>query len=191
MDGLTVDRTHRLIETTVAHVIQTQENWGNFLVQESLPGLDRRERQILEFFKDYPPQDSEFAHSLWKETPVAKSNWYSCLEVRDAGGGLLWHLQTSLGAQVLAAAFTAGGDVVTGGRAPGGVDAAAPDAKGPWVARYGAGGSLVWRTMLGADYRGWVRSVAISASDDVYVRLCTNAASRSGRKDGGGGRVYI
>ncbi|HMA53515.1 MAG TPA: hypothetical protein VKT17_03595, partial [Acidobacteriota bacterium] len=86
VDGLTVDRTHRLIETTVAHVIQTQENWGNFLVQESLPGLDRRERQILEFFKDYPPQDSEFAHGLWKETPVAKSNWYSCLEVRDAEG---------------------------------------------------------------------------------------------------------
>ncbi|MGZ5555180.1 MAG: sensor histidine kinase [Candidatus Aminicenantales bacterium] len=86
VDGLTVDRTHRLIETTVAHVIQTQENWGNFLIQESLPGLDRRERQILEFFKDYPPQDTEFAHGLWKETPVAKSSWYSCLEVRDAEG---------------------------------------------------------------------------------------------------------
>ena len=86
VDGLTVDRTHRLIETTVAHAVQTQENWGNFLVQESRPGLDRRERQILEFLKDYPPQDSEFAHGLWKETPVAKSNWYSSLEVRDAEG---------------------------------------------------------------------------------------------------------
>ena len=86
VDGLTVDRTHRLIETTVAHAIRTQENWGNFLIQESWPGLDRREKQILEFFKDYPPQDSEFAHGLWKETPVAKSNWYSCLEVRDAEG---------------------------------------------------------------------------------------------------------
>ncbi len=86
VDGLTVDRTHMLIETTVAHAVQTQENWGNFLVRESLPGLDRRERQILDFLKDYPPQDSEFAHGLWKETPVAKSNWYSSLEVRDAEG---------------------------------------------------------------------------------------------------------
>jgi hypothetical protein len=75
----------------------------------------------------------------------------------------------SFGAEVLAAAFTSGGDLVAGGRGPGGVDGAAPDAKGPWVARYDAGGRLVWRTMLGADSRGWVRAVARSAADDVYA----------------------
>ena len=87
VDGLTVARTHRLLETTVAHTILTQETWGNFLIEESLPGLDRSERQIIAFFKD--PQDSEFAHALWEKSPVAKSNWYSSLEVRDAEGNTL------------------------------------------------------------------------------------------------------
>jgi signal transduction histidine kinase len=87
VDGLTVARTHRLLETTVAHTILTQETWGNFLIEESLPGLDRSERQIIAFFKD--PQDTEFAHALWEKSPVAKSNWYSSLEVRDAEGNTL------------------------------------------------------------------------------------------------------
>ena len=87
VDGLSVARTHRLIETTVTHTILTQETWGNFLIEESLPGLDRSERQIIAFFKD--PQDAAFAHALWEKSPVAKSNWYSSLEVRDAEGNTL------------------------------------------------------------------------------------------------------
>ncbi len=89
VDGLTVERTHRLIETTIAHTIRTQENWGRFLIEESLPGLDRSERQIVAFFKDHPAQDTKFAHDLWAKSPVAKSNWYSSLEVRDAEGETL------------------------------------------------------------------------------------------------------
>ena len=87
VDGLTAVRTHRLLETTVAHTVLTQETWGNFLIEESLPGLDRSERQIVAFFKD--PQDPDFAHALWEKSPVAKSNWYSSLEVRDAEGNAL------------------------------------------------------------------------------------------------------
>jgi signal transduction histidine kinase len=87
IDGLAVSRTRSLLETTVAHTVQTQETWGNFLIEESLPGLDRSERQIVAFFKD--PRDPEFAHSLWEKSPVAKSNWYSSLEVRDAEGNTL------------------------------------------------------------------------------------------------------
>jgi signal transduction histidine kinase len=87
LDGLSAVRTHRLLETTVAHTILTQETWGNFLIEESLPGLDRSERQIVSFFKD--PQNAEFAHSLWEKSPVAKFNWYSSLEVRDAEGNTL------------------------------------------------------------------------------------------------------
>ena len=87
VDGLSVARTHSLIETTVSHTILTQETWGNFLIEESLPGLDRSERQIVAFFKD--PQDADFAQALWQKTPVAKANWYSSLEVRDAEGNSL------------------------------------------------------------------------------------------------------
>jgi signal transduction histidine kinase len=89
VDGLTIARTRGLLETTVAHTILTQEIWGNFLIEESLPGLDRSEREIVKFFKDHPPQDTQFAHALWKECSVAKSNWYSSLEVRDAEGETL------------------------------------------------------------------------------------------------------
>lgn len=87
IDGLTAVRTHRLLETTLTHTILTQETWGNFLIEESLPGLDRNERFIVSFFKD--PQNPEFAHSLWEKSPVAKFNWYSSLEVRDAEGNTL------------------------------------------------------------------------------------------------------
>jgi signal transduction histidine kinase len=87
LDGLSAVRTHRLLETTLAHTILTQETWGNFLIEESLPGLDRGERLIVSFFKD--PQNADFAHSLWEKCPVAKFNWYSSLEVRDAEGNTL------------------------------------------------------------------------------------------------------
>ena len=88
VDGLTAFRTHRLLETTVAHAVLSQETWGNFLVEESLPGLDRSERQIVAFFKD-PPQGPAFARGLWEGTAVARSNWNSSLELRDAEGSTL------------------------------------------------------------------------------------------------------
>ena len=87
VDGLSTARTRRLLETTVAHAVQTQETWGNFLIEESLPGLDRSREQIVAFFKD--PRDRELARTLWQRTPVAKSNWNSSLEIRDAEGGTL------------------------------------------------------------------------------------------------------
>jgi signal transduction histidine kinase len=87
LDSLTVSRTHRLIETTITHTILTQETWGKFLIEESFPALDRNRRLIHEFFAD--PQSRDFAHSLWEKMPLAKFNWYSSLEVRDAEGNTL------------------------------------------------------------------------------------------------------
>jgi signal transduction histidine kinase len=87
VDGLTVVRTRRILETIVSHTILTQETWANFLIEETLPGLDRSEAQIIAYFTD--PQDPEFAHTLWEKSPVAKSNWYSSLEIRDAEGNTL------------------------------------------------------------------------------------------------------
>ena len=84
VEGLTVARTHGLIETTIAHAIQSQENWGNFMIQESLPGLDQSESEIVAFLGD--PKDTDLAYRLWEKTPLAKSNWYSSLEIRDAEG---------------------------------------------------------------------------------------------------------
>ena len=89
-DGLAVLRTRAVLETTVAHTVLTQEAWGGFLIEESLPGLDRSAKDIAAFFKDPPPaRDTDFAHELWARTSVAKANWHSSLEVRDAEGNTL------------------------------------------------------------------------------------------------------
>ena len=90
IDGLAVLRTRGLLETTIAHAVLTQETWGSFLIEESLPGLDRSEKEIVAFFKDpRPSQNTDLAHGLWAKTSVAKSNWHSSLEVRDAEGNTL------------------------------------------------------------------------------------------------------
>ncbi len=86
-DDLSATRTRELLETTVAHTILTQETWGHFLIEESLPGLERNERQIVAFLRDR--LDPDFAYSLWERSPVAKSSWNSSLELRDPSGNTL------------------------------------------------------------------------------------------------------
>jgi signal transduction histidine kinase len=87
LDDMTVRRTHRLLETTLKHTIVYQPTWGNFLIEQSFPDLDRNRRFIVAFLRD--PEDPDFAHSLWERSPVAKFNWYSSLELRDAEGNTL------------------------------------------------------------------------------------------------------
>jgi len=89
LDGLTELRTRNLMETTLRRVILNQESWGNFLMEQSFPDLDRNERSITAYFKN--PADPSFAHTLWQRSLVAKSNWYSSLDLRDAeGNSLSW-----------------------------------------------------------------------------------------------------
>jgi signal transduction histidine kinase len=88
---LTSLRTKALIETTLKRAILGQEAWGNFLMEQSFADLDRNARSITAFFKNPPPSPNDFAHALWQRTPVAKSNWYSSLDLRDAeGNSLSW-----------------------------------------------------------------------------------------------------
>jgi signal transduction histidine kinase len=89
LDSLTSERTRALMETTLKRSILSQESWGGFLMEESFPDLDRNQRSILSYFKN--PADPNFAHALWQKSPVAKSNWYSSLELRDPeGNSLSW-----------------------------------------------------------------------------------------------------
>jgi signal transduction histidine kinase len=87
LESLTSLRTRVLIETTLRHTIISQESWGEVLMEQSFPELDRSQRSIVSFFKN--PVDKDYAHSLWERSLVAKFNWYSCLELRDAEGNLL------------------------------------------------------------------------------------------------------
>ncbi|MCK7481935.1 MAG: hypothetical protein M0C28_35750 [Candidatus Moduliflexus flocculans] len=61
------------------------------LPHRGVPARPRPQREeIVAFFKDPPPsQNTDFAHGLWAKTSVAKSNWHSSLEVRDAEGNTL------------------------------------------------------------------------------------------------------
>jgi signal transduction histidine kinase len=89
LDGLTTLRTRSLIETTLKRIILSQEAWGDFLMEQSFPELDRNQRSIVSYLKN--PTDPNFAHSLWQKSLVAKFNWYSSLELRDAeGNSLSW-----------------------------------------------------------------------------------------------------
>jgi len=87
LGNLTSLRTHEILETTLKRTILSQETWGNFLMEQSFPDLDRNQRSIVAFFKN--PVDPDFAHTLWQKSLVAKFNWYSSLEIRDAEGGIL------------------------------------------------------------------------------------------------------
>jgi signal transduction histidine kinase len=89
LDALTALRTRSLIETTLKRVILSQGAWGDFLMEQSFPDLDRNQRSIVSYLKN--PADPNFAHSLWQKSLVAKFNWYSSLELRDAeGNSLSW-----------------------------------------------------------------------------------------------------
>ncbi|MEN6560739.1 MAG: ATP-binding protein [Acidobacteriota bacterium] len=87
VDGLNDARTRRLLETTVTHTVQSQAGWAKFLIEESLPVLDRSEARLVAYLKD-PKDKGALAQELWEGTPVARANWYSSLEVRDAEGEL-------------------------------------------------------------------------------------------------------
>jgi len=113
VDGPTNARTRRLIETTIAHTIRSQAHWARFLIEESLPIVDRNETEIVGFFRN--PRDREFARSLWGETAVAKSNWYSSLEVRDVEGNTLSRFSLNVPTFLGSApdfAFSENGDIV-------------------------------------------------------------------------------
>jgi signal transduction histidine kinase len=81
------NRDRGLMEGLVRDVIVTQEDWAAFFTRESLPELDRRQRDILTYFRN--PAAPDFAHGLWEKTLLAKFNWYSGIEVLDAAGASL------------------------------------------------------------------------------------------------------
>ena len=77
-------RDRGLMEELVKDVIVTQEQWATFFTRESLPELDRRQRDILTFLRQ--PGSLDFAHSLWEGTLLARFNWYSGVEILDPNG---------------------------------------------------------------------------------------------------------
>jgi signal transduction histidine kinase len=72
-------RNRQLVENFLQNIITSQETWGNYLISQSLPEIDKSTESITAFFSN--PEPSNLAHSLWEETIIAKFNWYSSLEL--------------------------------------------------------------------------------------------------------------
>jgi signal transduction histidine kinase len=72
-------RNRSLIENSLQNIINSQEPWGIFLLNQSLPEIDKKRESIVSFLKSSEPYD--LAHALWRRTLIAKFNWYSSLEI--------------------------------------------------------------------------------------------------------------
>lgn len=80
-------RLGSLVQNFLRGTILAQEDWADFIIQQSLPEIEKRKAFILAYLHN--PDPSPFARSLWESTLAAKFNWYSILEVLDAEGGVL------------------------------------------------------------------------------------------------------
>ena len=86
-DRASVLRTRSLIQYFLRNVVTSQEEWGNLLVRESIPEIEKRGAAISSFLKE--PGSPDFAHGIWDRTLAARFNWYSGLEILDAEGNAL------------------------------------------------------------------------------------------------------
>jgi len=80
-------RLASLVQNFLRSTIVAQEDWADFIIQQSLPEIEKRRPFIISFLEN--PDPSPLAQSLWESTLAAKFNWYSILEVLDAEGGAL------------------------------------------------------------------------------------------------------
>ncbi len=81
------ERNQALLQKTLRNVIESQESWGFFILNQSFPEMDKRSEDITSFLRSSQPPD--FAHFLWKRTLPAKFNWYSSLEIVNPQGKFL------------------------------------------------------------------------------------------------------
>ena len=80
----TNQRSRRVIETSLSHLVLQQSAWGKTLLQEATATIDEEEERIRSFLLS--PRNSFLAQNLWEKTPLARFNWYSRLEIIDAEG---------------------------------------------------------------------------------------------------------
>lgn len=72
-------RNKSLVQHSLQNIIKSQEDWGEFLIAQSLSQIEKRKEAILSYLENQEPP--EFAHNLWERTLIAKFNWYSSLEI--------------------------------------------------------------------------------------------------------------
>ena len=80
-------KTRLITENFLQNIIKSQETWGTYLIDNSLPEIESRTEPITALFRN--PEPSDLAQILWNETLIAKFNWYSSLEILTPGGVVL------------------------------------------------------------------------------------------------------
>lgn len=80
-------RLRSLVTNFLRNTILAQEDWADFIIQQALPEIDKRQPVIISFLRN--PDSSPLARSLWESTLAAKFNWYSILEISDPEGEIL------------------------------------------------------------------------------------------------------
>jgi signal transduction histidine kinase len=76
-----------ITQNFLQNIIVSQETWGAYLIEESLPEIEKNAEPITAFFQN--PKPYELAQTLWEETLIAKFNWYSSLELLSPEGVIL------------------------------------------------------------------------------------------------------
>ncbi len=80
-------RLRSLVQNFLRNTILAQEDWADFIIQQSLPEIDKRQPVVMSYLRN--PDPSPLARSLWESTLAAKFNWYSIFEVSDPEGEVL------------------------------------------------------------------------------------------------------
>ncbi len=94
LNAETRTRDRGLVERTLKSTVLSQETWAGFFLEESLADIDNQAPALLAFLKK--PEGSGPAHTLWERTSLAKSNWYSSLEVLGPEGTVLSRFSLNL-----------------------------------------------------------------------------------------------
>ena len=76
-----------LLENVLRNTVITQPRWGDFVMQRSFPEIDKQSQALLSLFWETKPSD--LAATLWRSTVMAKTNWYSSLEILNPDGDIL------------------------------------------------------------------------------------------------------
>jgi signal transduction histidine kinase len=81
-------KSRQITRNFLQNIIKSQETWGTYLIDQSVPEIETNADSITAFFQN-PDPDNNLAQTLWEETLIAKFNWYSSLELLNPEGMIL------------------------------------------------------------------------------------------------------
>ncbi|MDD8025726.1 MAG: ATP-binding protein [Acidobacteriota bacterium] len=76
-----------LAERFIKDSVESLEPWARFLLTESIPEIDRSEKDIRNLLRSAPASSTKAA-DIWARTLPARFNWYSSLEILGPDGTL-------------------------------------------------------------------------------------------------------